>query len=244
MRTSRLLAMAGALSLLGAVGAANAIEIQLQDFTNGGPGDNNNFFATVTIEDLLPGKVRVEADIRDNGDPNDPNNNSGLEEGDVLSIFFDLLDPVDATDFMASNRSTDPNAPATNDDGFPLKIVAAADFKGQDNVNGGGNGLAFDFLVETGTNGAGPDGANQFVAFTLMNNNGPLSAASFVNRDVGLRVQSISGKNLNFASGSSKLVGNGSGGTPVPSPAPLALLAAGLLALRAAPVRRRLGGRA
>lgn len=213
--------LAAALLALGSVlpfGMAQGavIGVSLEDATNGG-----NFFAELTLEDTVVNTVKVTIDI---ADPI----NSGLTQGDILALFFDIADAnFDPNTLTATNFD-----PAVITGGVTVFAAPGGTSLGG-NANVNGTGITFDVGIETGQNGSS-QGFNQMVMFDLMGTG--FSTATF-GTDFGLRVQSISGADL-FAAGSSKLIGHPP--TDVPEPATLALLGVGLAAFGLRSRRKKL----
>lgn len=207
------------LALLGLTTTSHAMLIgNLTDATNGG-----GFFGTVTLTDLAPNQVQVDANIADPV-------NMGLTKGDILGLWFDL-GILPASPIVASG----PNFISSI---YSPGNVGNASFGGNNNLNGTGAPV-WDLAVEVGLNG-GAGGFNQMVTIVLSATG--LSTNSFFQQRLGMRVQSIEGV-AGFTAGSSKLIGS-TFGTPPPPPMPVAepgvlglvLLSMGLMA---GAVRRR-----
>ena len=211
-----------ALGSLSFAAMADPVIANLEDQTNGG-----GFFAKVTIEDNGANTVNIIADI---ANPI----NVGLTQGDILALWFDFAD------FGAlSGGATISNAiPAIASPGTAGSVILDEDnvsnkpFPSDNNAQINGSGPAgWDFALQLGLNGSDL-GFIQTVSFDLTITG--LDKTQFVDQRVGMRVQSIDSPS--FASGSSKLTGDGDTGgdgdtTNVPLPGTLLLLGLGLLGL-------------
>lgn len=211
-----------AVSTLAVTPFANSalITTQLTDMTNG-----DGFFGELKFEDTAQDTVKISADIA-------TPINVGLEEGDILGLWFDFAnfsalsgDPVISEQYLPGQED-------------PSEIVTSIFFKENsiesklnNNVNlSGTKETGWDFAVVTGSNG----GKESYQSFSFDLTIGGLTADQFSEQRVGMRVQSIKGGS--FQGGSAKLIGVGTPTVTVPEPGTLALMGLGVLGLT---IRRR-----
>lgn len=189
----------------------------LEDATEGG-----GFFALVTVENAATDTVTITADI---ADPI----NSGLTQGDILSLWFNLSDFSGlGTTASLSNISVNGSLIGGNEffsgssllfgeDAFNTKSIVS-----NSNLNGTGTS-DWDLVVETGQNGSeGTFIQNLSFDLTIAG----LDESLFVGQLFGMRVQSVEG--IESSIESSKLLGTS---TPIPEPAPLSLFALSLFGM-------------
>jgi hypothetical protein len=259
MQTTISKSVIGALLATSMVTAEATLVMTLQDATNDDSPYNNNFYATLTIENLFDADdiigVTIDIDITEAFTDNVLSNGSSYE-GDILALWLDVGTSYQSQlgDLSVSGR--------INDDYTFLTNANGVDSIGKLKLNGTDED-SFDIGIQVGV-GGNEGGFNPHVSFEMAG--GGISEDWFTAQTneilrAGLRVQSINVDNFGNAGASSKLIGSsytvvtndndgGDGGddelpptfendeSDVPTPSTLLLLGAGLLALRTRVNRR------